>query len=163
MSSGGHGSHPRTQSASSQSREGSRIPEEDSEGNDTDGDVSNEDLHDDEETGLTTRDRRRKQRRKRHNTQLDNRIVNDRITAEEKKEADKSVIKKLLVDGTLILLWYLFSLSISLVRTALTLPTTQLRPVSSTTSGCLTSKSSTFLFHSSLHPCICWYSLRSHA
>ena len=122
MNAGAQGSQPRTQSASSQSRsrDGSKIPEEDSDGDGTDGDVSDEDLHDDEETGLTRRDRTRKQRRRRHNTQLDNRIAPaGQITAEEQKEADQNVVKRLLVNGCLILLWYLFSLSISLVGSPL--------------------------------------------
>lgn len=77
--------------------------------------VSDEDLHDDEETGLTAKERKRKQRKKRRNTLLDQRIARDNITAEEKKEADQNVVRKLAVNGTLIGLWYLFSLCISLV------------------------------------------------
>jgi solute carrier family 35 protein C2 len=75
-----------------------------------------EDLHDDEETGLTSRDRRRKRQKRRRNTLLDQRIVREKITLAEKKEADQDVVKKLLINGSLILLWYLFSLCISLVR-----------------------------------------------
>jgi solute carrier family 35, member C2 len=78
-------------------------------------DFSDEDLHDDEETGLTTKERRRKQKKKRRNTLLDQRIARENVTAEEKKEADQTVIRKLAVNGTLIGLWYLFSLGISLV------------------------------------------------
>lgn len=78
-------------------------------------DFSDEDLHDDEETGLTTKERRRKQKKRRRNTLLDQRIARDNVTAEEKKEADQTVIRKLAVNGTLIGLWYLFSLGISLV------------------------------------------------
>lgn len=78
-------------------------------------DFSDEDLHDDEETGLTTKERRRKQKKKRRNTLLDQRIARDNVTAEEKKEADQTVVRKLAVNGTLIGLWYLFSLGISLV------------------------------------------------
>ncbi|KAK2611202.1 hypothetical protein N8I77_004568 [Diaporthe amygdali] len=77
-------------------------------------DFSDEDLHDDEETGLTAKERRRKQRKKRRNTLLDQRIARENVTAEEKKEADQTVIRKLAVNGTLIGLWYLFSLGISL-------------------------------------------------
>ena len=78
---------------------------------------SDEDLQDDEETGLTRKDRHRRQKKRKRNTQLDQRIArgdND-ISAEERKEADKSVLKTLLINGFLILLWYLFSLSISIV------------------------------------------------
>lgn len=78
-------------------------------------DFSDEDLHDDEETGLTTKERRRKQKKRRRNTLLDQRIARDNVTAEEKKEADQTVVRKLAVNGTLIGLWYLFSLGISLV------------------------------------------------
>lgn len=77
---------------------------------------SDEDLQDDEETGLTTKGKRRRQRKRQRNTQLDQRIAREKnnITAEERKEADKNVVKRLLINGSLILLWYLFSLSISL-------------------------------------------------
>lgn len=77
--------------------------------------LSEEDLHDDEETGLTKHDKRRKSSKRRRNTLLDQRIVRDKITAEEKKEADQNVVRKLVVNGILIGLWYLFSLCISLV------------------------------------------------
>ncbi|KAK0632980.1 triose-phosphate transporter family-domain-containing protein [Immersiella caudata] len=76
--------------------------------------LSDEDLHDDEEAGLTGKDKRRKRQRRDRNTQLDHRIAPDTITAEEKKEADRNVLKRLLLNATLILLWYIFSLSISL-------------------------------------------------
>lgn len=76
---------------------------------------SDEDLHDDEETGLTRNDRQRKRRKRRRNTLLDNRIARDKATAEERKEADQGVVRSLVVNGILILLWYLFSLCISLV------------------------------------------------
>ncbi|KAI1636546.1 triose-phosphate transporter family-domain-containing protein [Biscogniauxia mediterranea] len=75
---------------------------------------SDEDLHDDEETGLTKADRRRKRDKRRRNTRLDQRIVRDRITDEERKEADQNMMRKLAVNSVLIGLWYLFSLSISL-------------------------------------------------
>ncbi|KAK4454757.1 hypothetical protein QBC34DRAFT_392543 [Podospora aff. communis PSN243] len=76
--------------------------------------LSDEDLHDDEEAGLTGKDKRRKRQRRDRNTQLDHRIAPDTITEEEKKEADRNVLKRLLINITLILLWYTFSLSISL-------------------------------------------------
>lgn len=77
--------------------------------------ASDEDLHDDEETGLTAKERKRKQRKKRRNTLLDQRIARDNITVDEKREADQSVLRKMAVNGTLIGFWYLFSLCISLV------------------------------------------------
>ncbi|KAI2621400.1 TPT-domain-containing protein [Hypomontagnella submonticulosa] len=76
--------------------------------------LSEEDLHDDEETGLTKKDKRRKRAKRRRNTRLDQRIARDKITDEERKEADQTVFRRLAVNATLIGLWYLFSLSISL-------------------------------------------------
>ncbi|OHF01267.1 triose-phosphate transporter [Colletotrichum orchidophilum] len=76
--------------------------------------VSDEDLHDDEETGLTKKDKKRKKQKKRNNTRLDQRFVRGEISAEEKKEADQNVFRKSAINIVLILLWYLFSLSISL-------------------------------------------------
>ncbi|KAM0286962.1 hypothetical protein ACHAQH_000646 [Verticillium albo-atrum] len=76
---------------------------------------SDEDLHDDEETGLTKKDKRRKRQKKRRNTLLDQRIARGGdITADEKKEADHNVVRNLAINTSLILLWYIFSLSISL-------------------------------------------------
>ncbi|CAN8099458.1 unnamed protein product [Discula destructiva] len=77
-------------------------------------DFSDEDLHDDEETGLTAKERKKKQRKKRRNTLLDQRIARDSISADEQKVADQTVLRQLVVNGALIALWYLFSLCISL-------------------------------------------------
>jgi solute carrier family 35 protein C2 len=78
--------------------------------------LSDDGLQDDEETGLTGKDKGKRKRKKRRNTLLDQRIAADlEITDEEKKEADQNVVKKSLINGLLIGLWYLFSLSISLV------------------------------------------------
>ena len=80
------------------------------------GDSSDEDLHDDEEMGLTGNDRSRKQKKRRRNTLLDNRIAREKnLSADERREADRSVVRNLVVNGVLIGLWYFFSLSISLV------------------------------------------------
>lgn len=69
-------------------------------------DMSADGLEDDEETGLTKRDRRRRRRRKRRNTLLDQRIVpDDRYTKEEKKLADQNLIKSMLINAVLIGLW----------------------------------------------------------
>jgi solute carrier family 35 protein C2 len=78
-------------------------------------DMSADGLEDDEETGLTKRDRRRRRRRKRKNTLLDQRIVptTDTYTKEEKKLADQTLMRSMLINGVLIALWYLFSISIS--------------------------------------------------
>ncbi|TGJ79115.1 hypothetical protein E0Z10_g9641 [Xylaria hypoxylon] len=76
--------------------------------------LSDEDLHDDEETGLTQKDKRRKEKKRRRNTRLDQRIVRDNLSDEERKQADQNVFKKLTVNAALIGCWYIFSLSISL-------------------------------------------------
>ncbi|ORY66305.1 triose-phosphate transporter family-domain-containing protein [Pseudomassariella vexata] len=81
---------------------------------DDDSNFTDEDLHDDEETGLTKKDRRRKRAKRRRNTRLDNRIARDKLTVEERKQADQNMARKLAINAILIGLWYLFSLSISL-------------------------------------------------
>jgi hypothetical protein len=93
------------------------IPEEEGgEGGSTDGTVSDEDLHADEEMGLTANDRDRKRRKRRRNTMLDQRVAPDKaMTVEEKRQADQNVMKSIAINAGLIALWYLFSLSISLV------------------------------------------------
>ncbi|OLN88733.1 putative transporter C22E12.01 [Colletotrichum chlorophyti] len=117
-----HSHHERSSSVRNQGNllEEPKISEEDmgttpSASKDMDDDsFSDEDLHDDEETGLTKKDKRRRKQKRKHNTRLDQRIVRGDITAEEKKEADQNVVRRSLVNVGLILLWYLFSLSISL-------------------------------------------------
>jgi len=80
-------------------------------------DLSEEDgMQDDEETGLTGKDKGKRKRKRRRNTLMDQRIAGEiKITAEEKKEADQNVLKKGFINALLIGLWYLFSLSISIV------------------------------------------------
>ncbi|KAF4842671.1 putative transporter [Colletotrichum siamense] len=123
MQSAGSSNHHRTPSRghSGNLLEEPKISEEDmgslpSASKDIDNDsFSDEDLHDDEETGLTKKDKRRKKHKKRNNRRLDQRIApGGGVTAEEKKEADQNVIRRSMVNIVLILLWYLFSLSISL-------------------------------------------------
>jgi solute carrier family 35 protein C2 len=75
---------------------------------------SDDDVRDDEEMGLTKKERRRKEKKRRRNTRLDQRIVRDKITDEERREANQTIVKRLTVNAALIGLWYLFSLSISL-------------------------------------------------
>lgn len=82
---------------------------------DDDKSYSDEDLHDDEETGLTKKDRKRKRAKRRRNTRLDNRIARQHISDEERREADQNVARKIAINCLLIGLWYIFSLSISLV------------------------------------------------
>jgi solute carrier family 35, member C2 len=70
----------------------------------------------DEESGLTKRERR--QRNRQHdqlNVQIGEHIP---VSKHEARLADRDVVKKLLINSVLILLWYLFSLSISIVSIA---------------------------------------------
>ncbi len=70
----------------------------------------------DEETGLTSKESRKYQKQMKSQTPLDARIAGDtKISKEEKKLADKAVVWSLLVNASLIGLWYIFSLSISIV------------------------------------------------
>ncbi|KAK8873192.1 triose-phosphate transporter [Apiospora arundinis] len=98
-----------TPDASSKNKNGKRT-----ESYDDDSDFTDEDLHDDEETGLTRKDKRRKREKRRRNTRLDNRIARENLTEEERKEANQNVARKIIINGVLIGLWYFFSLSISL-------------------------------------------------
>ena len=134
--------------------------------------LSDEDLHDDEETGLTRKDRQRKRRKRVRQARLDQRIVPERISAEERKKADKNVVRQLMINILLIGLWYLFSLSISLVsalgidpqracslsRRRSSLATSDdgsLTHACSTTSGCLMATGSISHSHCSQLLCTC--------
>ncbi|KAH7342424.1 triose-phosphate transporter family-domain-containing protein [Rhexocercosporidium sp. MPI-PUGE-AT-0058] len=80
-------------------------------------DLSDDGLQDDEETGLTGKDKGRRKTKRRRNTLLDQRIAGEVkvvISDEEKKEADQNVVRKSLINGLLIAMWYVFSLSISI-------------------------------------------------
>jgi len=98
-------------------RDGARSDDDMSTSEDVELDNLSEDgLQDDEETGLTGKDKSTRKKRRRRNTLLDQRIAAEvKITAEEKKEADQYVVRNILINGFLIGLWYLFSLSISIV------------------------------------------------
>ncbi|OAX82041.1 hypothetical protein ACJ72_03616 [Emergomyces africanus] len=77
--------------------------------------ASDDGLNDDEETGLTAKERRQRwKQRKRHRRELDARIVEVKISKDERRLADRAVIKRLAVNAVLIGLWYIFSLSISI-------------------------------------------------
>ncbi|KAI1628831.1 triose-phosphate transporter family-domain-containing protein [Exophiala viscosa] len=76
---------------------------------------SDVDLEDDEEAGLNKHERQKYMKRKRQRDGLDARIAGTaRGSKDEAKEADKSVLHRLLVNASLIGLWYIFSLSISI-------------------------------------------------
>ncbi len=121
-------------------------------------DLSDEDLHDDEEVGLTGKDKRRKRQKRHRNTRLDQRIVREKIISdEEKKVADRNVLRRLLINASLIGLWYFFSLCISLVRISwhsfLGHDADHLS--TSTTNGCLILRTSTFHTHYLRPLCTC--------
>ncbi|KGQ08781.1 putative transporter C22E12.01 [Beauveria bassiana D1-5] len=60
-------------------------------------------------------DRARKQKQRRKFTRLDQRIAREKnLPIDEREQADQSVMRRLMINGGLILLWYIFSLSISL-------------------------------------------------
>lgn len=66
-----------------------------------------DDLQDDEETGLTGKSKGKRKRRRRRNTLLDQRVVKESdISKEEKQEADQNVIKNMAINGLFIVLWY---------------------------------------------------------
>ncbi|OJJ45424.1 hypothetical protein ASPZODRAFT_144055 [Penicilliopsis zonata CBS 506.65] len=79
---------------------------------------SDNDLHDDEETGLTAKQRRQRQRRRRkQRRQLDARIADVKTSQHNPYGlgvADRTVMKRLLANACLIGLWYFFSLAISI-------------------------------------------------
>ncbi|PYH45108.1 putative nucleotide-sugar transporter [Aspergillus saccharolyticus JOP 1030-1] len=78
---------------------------------------SDEDIHDDEETGLTARQRRQRRRRRQQRRQLDARIADVKASKHDwlpLRMADREIMQRLLVNGALILMWYFFSLSISI-------------------------------------------------
>ncbi len=76
---------------------------------------------DDEETGLNRSERRKYLQKKRQRAGLGSRIAGTAGLAtattqvDEIKEADKSVLRRILINAGLIGLWYFFSLSISIV------------------------------------------------
>lgn len=70
----------------------------------------------DEETGLTAEERRKHKRRKEQLNDLHVRIAGPgAVTQAEARRADKNVLRTLVLNAVLIALWYLFSLSISIV------------------------------------------------
>ncbi|KAI9686780.1 MAG: Triose-phosphate Transporter [Bathelium mastoideum] len=76
--------------------------------------ASDEGLEDDEETGLTRKDRKRRRRRKRRNTNMDERVAGGySLTKEEEDMATQSIVRATVTNIVLIGLWYLLSISIS--------------------------------------------------
>lgn len=115
---------PRAPHIGGDSKSGDRGSDDDSRSTSDDmelNDFSEEgDLQDDEETGLTTHSKAERKKKKMRHQSMDHRIAGDiKVTTEEKKEADWNVVKKSLMNGVLIGLWYIFSLSISIVSSSL--------------------------------------------
>ncbi len=79
--------------------------------------LSDDGLDDDEETGLTRGDRRRRRRRKRQNGRLDARVVKEPKTTKAIKlnSADQSVLRRSVVNVSLIGCWYVSSQSLSII------------------------------------------------
>ncbi|KAL5339410.1 triose-phosphate transporter family-domain-containing protein [Aspergillus crustosus] len=80
---------------------------------------SDDDFPEDEETGLTTNQRRQRRRRRKQRRQLDARIAGVRSSHNlfdpfNFSSGDRTVFNRLLVNAGLILLWYFFSLAISI-------------------------------------------------
>lgn len=81
--------------------------------------MSSDDDQYDEETGLTAHQKRQRRRRRRQRRKLDARIADvksSRYGFLSLGLADRNVAKKLIINAGLILMWYFFSLSISIVR-----------------------------------------------
>ncbi|KIW72835.1 hypothetical protein, variant [Phialophora macrospora] len=76
---------------------------------------SDVDGDEDAETGLSRHDRRKYIERKRRRDGLDARIAGAAgLSSDEAKEADKNVLRNLIINAVLIGLWYFFSLAISI-------------------------------------------------
>lgn len=81
---------------------------------------SDDDVRDDEETGLTTKEKKKRQKKRRRNTLLDQRIAREKnLSADQKRDVDKSIVRRIAINIGLVLLWYFFSLCISLVWASL--------------------------------------------
>lgn len=78
---------------------------------------SDDDVRDDEETGLTSKEKKKRDKKRRRNTRLDQRIAREKnLSQDEKLELDKGIAKRIGLNVVLVLMWYLLSLAISLVR-----------------------------------------------
>ncbi|KAI4247496.1 MAG: hypothetical protein L6R40_001444 [Gallowayella cf. fulva] len=76
--------------------------------------ASDQAMTDDEETGLTGKDKRKRKRRRTLNSKLDERVAGSAgVSPSGWSLADRNVIKASLMNALLIASWYLFSVSIS--------------------------------------------------
>ncbi|EXJ70389.1 uncharacterized protein A1O5_06457 [Cladophialophora psammophila CBS 110553] len=110
----GTGSISDTKSEGSEDEAGSSMSEsEEHELGLLDSDVDADD--DDGESGLNQHERRKYIKRKRRRDGLDARIAGTTgLSKDEAREADKNVVRNLVINAVLIGLWYFFSLSISI-------------------------------------------------
>jgi solute carrier family 35 protein C2 len=102
------------------SRDG-KLVDDRRESGDHQADVGSEDegINDDEETGLTGQDKRRRENRRTDNARFDQRITGNSggfATAQEKKDADQHVVKRMLINGLLIGLWYVECVLVSVAE-----------------------------------------------
>ena len=82
-----------------------------------------EESDDDEEAGLDPEGKRQKRKRRARETSLDRRVAGDTLSLQdERKLADLAVLKRSAVNAVLIALWYIFSISISVVSPFSQLP-----------------------------------------
>ncbi|KAG9257048.1 solute carrier family 35 member C2 [Emericellopsis atlantica] len=79
-----------------------------------DSDSYSDDVRDDEETGLTRQEKRRQQKKRKRNTLLDQRIAKEKESSTAPEGADQGIVMRIAINVGLILLWYFFSLCISL-------------------------------------------------
>jgi len=103
---------------SKQSPANGHIPEESDATSSSDLEMDNmhtdDELSDDEETGLTHTQRKKRRRRRRRSTRLDERVVSTEDMARAGEEiARASIVRSYAVNAVLIALWYSFSISIS--------------------------------------------------
>ena len=63
-------------------------------------------LEDDEETGLTSQERKERRKRKRKQSRLDRRVADGNITTTEEDVAKQTLIRNSLINALLIGLWY---------------------------------------------------------
>ncbi len=81
---------------------------------------------DDEETGMTKKDKRNRKRRRKKALRMDERFAgNVKASRPNKKSAYSEVYKAWLINALLVALWYAFSLSLSIVSQILDPPPTQ--------------------------------------
>lgn len=100
--------------------------------------ASDQAMTDDEETGLTGKDKRKRKRRRTLNSKLDERVAGSAgVSPSGWSLADRNVIKASLMNALLIASWYLFSVSISVVsRSRRGLRDLQADEPGSITNGC---------------------------